>query len=164
MALQRVQDLVAESIGIASPDGSESGIETVGRQRDPIDGQVARQGAPQPPLEFAGHGLGLRQLQIEVGHLAASVDAGVGSPCAHQGWRLVQAQYSGDPGLQFLLDGSQSTLRSPAVKGRTVVAEVKAIARHRRVKYRSRMVRPASIPRRSYLVIGRASKRGAQSG
>jgi hypothetical protein len=116
--------VIADPVGVPPPQRGESGVEPLRCGPDRVHPDVRRQRPRQPPdrgraVLFPG-----RRGQVRVGHLAAGVHPGVGSPGDGQPHRLLQAQHvSEDPG-QLPLHGPLPGLRGPPGEVRPVVREV----------------------------------------
>ena len=153
---QGVGRAVGQPVGVPPPDRGEPGVEPLGGDGDPVHDDIVRECPAQPAGQGAGDLVRPGQVEVDVRHLAAGVHAGVRPSGTDQDGRLGQPQHPAQPGLQLALDRAQAGLGGPAVERRPVVADVEAVSHARRYA-RSWIVRPASTPRRSYLVTGRSS-------
>ena len=108
-AQQRVagDGCVTDAVLVSSPDGREPRIEPLWREHGREHDHVARE--PGDAVEPAGERLGpalaaalvergeLRRAEVEVGHLAGRVNAGVGASGDGEAWRrAVPLEHRGD--------------------------------------------------------------------
>ena len=87
---------------------------------------VRRQQPGHPPQRLALHHRPDRLGQVEMGHLAPGVDAGVGPAGHRQGRPLGHPQRHGEGLLEDSLDRTSTGLRRPAEEVRAVIGEIEA--------------------------------------
>jgi hypothetical protein len=116
--------VIADSVGVTSPQSGEAGVEALGGGRDRVHPDVRRQRPRQPPQRGRPVLIPHRRRQVRMGHLPAGVHPGVGPPGDGQPHRLRQPQHvPEDPG-QLPLHGPLPGLRRPPGEVSPVVGEV----------------------------------------
>ena len=168
--------LVGQAVEVAALQRREPGVEAVGGDRHRPHADVGREYAAQPAqrrlLGRARGPTGQRRpggrVRVEVGDLAARVDAGIGPPGHREPHRLVGPQDGGQGGRQLALDGAQSRLGGPAGEVGAVVAEVEPDPQRRSRPLPLLLVHAASLatraaarpaPDRAVCQSGRVSER-----
>lgn len=119
MPFERIEDAIADGVGVAAPDRREAGIEIIIDLGQCGDANIVGQ-CPIDPSdgEFTEFG------HVNVGNLPPRVHPGVGSPRADN-LNLGVHQVAEHP-LKFTLDSAQPMLASPAVEIAAVVGQIEA--------------------------------------
>ena len=126
---QRVMDgrTIGDPVTVAAPQRAETGIEARGDLADDVDddvrgqhsGQTGHQGIGGAAVRSAGQGRQHVAGHIEVAHLTARMDSGIGAP--GDGEPQLGAGDLRESPLQLALHGALTGLRGPAVEIRAVV-------------------------------------------
>jgi len=111
--------MIGHSVDVTTLERGKPGIETGRRFADADDPNVARHDPAKSAFDDSWVAV-----NVDVGDLAASVNAGVGAPRAGQLRLFAEPKDGAERGLEFTLDGSQARLGRPAVKVGSVVGQV----------------------------------------
>jgi hypothetical protein len=116
--------VIADPVGVPSPQRREAGVEALGRGPDRVHPDVRRQRPRQPPQCGPAVLFPRRERQVCMGHLPAGVHPAVSPPGDGQPDRLRQPQHVPENPGKLSLHGPLPGLRRPPGEARPVVGEV----------------------------------------